>query len=571
MLACLWLWSSVQKVRRMKSILLRLVAVGTVLLICGLANAQEPRVQEIPFPAEAKDISYSKSRGDIRMTFSEDMKAAGEFYRNELTKNQWAKSGKDNVQARFWVQTFKKGNLELVIRTENKGTGSDIRVTPKGFLWDEDLAPRPEDIPVPADAAGIEYDDFFERIKFEHKSTFKEMVEYYNAKLPEKTWAKSGEDSIRSDSAALTRKSGKASLVIRIEAKDEGCTVDIKTKGMSWDQIKLANADKKMKEKESPDSPSGSKAKVPVRPDKAKKDIAKLEKLKSIGSVTIDGKKTELTEVFAYELIAYGEWHTHIVASARPVKTKALLELLAANVPEEEWGSKWEVPAPYIKLIIDADDSLRSMQLYADKIPGSSTGVEGEAIVEAGRARGKAHLKQDNFFEHTYEADITFDTQLINGTTPDNTGLANAPKLENTGKIVLAGTTHSLPHITAYQALQSDRMVTHVLLTEKKVDSAKILAALAKSNEVDLSLIGIQTQIDLTFNENDQLVSVFLYCDGNSINWSGNDKVEADVQSDDNRVRGTTKTTATEDVFGKTLDIQASFDTTILRAAKGSK
>ena len=180
-------------------------------------------------------------------------------------------------------------------------------------------------------------------------------------------------------------------------------------------------------------------------------------------------------------------------------------------------------------------------------------------------------MEQQSFFEHTYEAEITFDTPLINGTTPDNTGLANAPKLENTGKIVLAGTTHSLPHITAYQALQSDRMVTHVLLTEKKVDSAKILAALAKSNEVDLSLIGIQTQIDLTFNENDQLVSVFLYCDGNSINWSGNDKVEADVQSDDNRVRGTTKTTATEDVFGKTLDIQASFDTTILRAAKGSK
>ena len=555
----------------MPSILLRLVAVGTVLLICGLTSAQELHVQEIPFPQEAKEISYSKSRGDIRMTFPQDMKAAGEFYRNELTKNQWMKSGKDNVQARFWVQTFKKGNLELVIRTESNGSGSDIRVTPKGFLWDEDLAPRPQDIPVPEDATNVNYDDFFQRIEFEHKSSFKEMVEYYKTKLPEKTWTKSGEDSVRSESAALLRKSGKASLVIRIEAKDEGCTVEIGTKGMSWDEIKLANAGKKMKEKDSPDSPSGSKAKVPARPDKAKKDIAKLEKLKSIGSVTIDGKKTELTEVFAYELIAYGEWRTHIVASARPVKTKALLDLLQSNTPEEDWDSRWEIPAPYIKLIVDADDSLRSMHLYADKVPGSSTAVKGEAIVEAGRARGKAQLMQQKFFEHTYEAEITFDTQLINGTTPDNTGLANAPKLENAGKIILAGTTHSLPHITAYQTKQSDRIVTHVLLTEKKVDSAKILAALAKSNEVELSVVGIQRQIDLTFNENDQLVSVFLYCDGNSINWSGNDKVEADVQSDDNRVRGTTKTTASEEVFGKTLDFQASFDATILRAPKASK
>ena len=555
----------------MPSIIRRMLTAVTALLICGLASAQEQHVQEIPFPQEAKEISYSKSRGDIRMTFPKDMKAAGEFYRNELTKNQWTKSGKDNVQARFWVQTFKKGNLELVIRTENRGSGCDIRVTPKGFLWDEDLAPRPQDIPVPEDAANVNYDDFFQRIEFEHKSSFKEMVEYYNTKLPEKTWAKSGEDSVRSESAALSRKSGKASLVIRIEAKEEGCSVEIKTKGMSWDEIKLANAAKKMKEKDSPDTPSGTKAKVPARPDKAKKDIAKLEKLKSIGSVTIDGKKTELTEVIAYELIAYGEWRTHIVASARPVKTKALLELLASNVPEEDWDSKWEVPAPYIKLVLDADDSLRSMQLYAEKVPGSSTSVKGEAVVEAGRARGKAQLEQQSFFEHTYEAEITFDTQLINGTPPDNTGLANAPKLENSGKIILAGTPHSLPHITAYQAQQSDRMVTHVLLTEKRVESDKILAALTKSNEVDLSLVGIQRQIDLTFNENDQLVSVFLYCDGNSINWSGNDKVEADVQSDDNRVRGTTKTTAAEEVFGKTIEIQASFDTTILRAAKDSK
>ncbi len=82
-----------------------------ILSLHGLLMAQEHRVQEIPLPKDATDVSYSKSRGDIRMKFPGDMKAAGEFYRTELTQQKWTKPKKDNLQKNFWVQTFANGKL----------------------------------------------------------------------------------------------------------------------------------------------------------------------------------------------------------------------------------------------------------------------------------------------------------------------------------------------------------------------------------------------------------------------------------------------------------------------------
>ncbi len=84
--------------------------------------------------------------------------------------------------------------------------------------------------------------------------------------------------------------------------------------------------------------------------------------------------------------------------------------MLKNNVPEEKWEDQFRLPTPHVRLVLDADDSLRSIQLQAAGVPGSSTEITGEAIVEDGRARGKALLAEDSFFEHTYSAEISFDT-----------------------------------------------------------------------------------------------------------------------------------------------------------------
>ena len=277
---------------------------------------------------------------------------------------------------------------------------------------------------------------------------------------------------------------------------------------MSWDKIKLANANAK-KSKDASSSPSvRSSSNAPSRRSKPKRGIEKLERLPSIASVTIDGKKTPLTEIFAYELIAYGKWRTHIVATAQPVKQDALLKLLQANVPEEKWGEQWKLPSPNVVLILDDDDSLWSVHLHADKVPGSSTAVTGEAVVEDGRARGNAKLKPQKFFEHTYEAEITFDTLMLNPSATPRKLLENAPKLENAGKIIMAGKTFSLPYVTAYEERKASRSVIHVVLTEKPIDPSKILASLKQSGEVGMRIIGIQTQIDFAIDENDIMSSM---------------------------------------------------------------
>ena len=432
-------------------------------------------------------------------------------------------------------------------------------------MWDEDFTPKPEDLPIPEGALQLKYDDFFGSIEFKHDDPPKKLFDFFTAKLDSQTWKKVDEDSLHERSATIKRTSGTASLVIYIGTEDGKTRVDLQTKGMSWDQIKLANANAK-KAKEASPSSTASKSNVPTRPSKPNRGLEKLEKLPSLASVTIDGKKTSLTEIFAYELISYGTWRTHIVATAQPVKQAPLLALLQANIPEEKWEEQWRLPSPNVVLILDDDDSIRSVHLLADKVPGSSTAVKGEAIVEGGRARGKAVLKPQKFFEHSYEAEITFDTQLINTSTAPRKLLEHAPKLANAGKIVLAAKTFSLPYVTAYQVGDANKAVIQVVLTEKPLERAKILASLTQSGEVGISVIGFQTQISFTINQNDELSSMFLWCDGVSVNWSGNEKIQTSVQSEDGRVRGTSKTIAKEDVFGKPCEFEASFDTTILRA-----
>ncbi|MBL8817465.1 MAG: hypothetical protein JNL58_15675 [Planctomyces sp.] len=549
----------------MQRCVFRSIVGAVVLLIHGFAMGQGPRVQEIPLPPEATDISYSKDRGDIRMKFPEDMKAAGEFYRTELTRQKWTRSKKDNLQKNFWVQTFSNGDRTLEVRADNRGTGCEIRLTPTGYLWDEDLAPRPETIPIPEDASDVEYDDFFERIEFKHEDTPEELIEFYASKLIPPTWNKSTEDRADEGSGYLVRESGKASVSIRIEVEDEESVVTISTEGMSWDEIEKKQAEKEEKE-ESEKGDDPAMAEAPKRAEKPKRGIEKLEKLASSASVTVDGKTTQLTEVIAYELISYGEWRTHIVATARPLKQDSLLKLLKSNVPEEKWEDQFRLPMPNVRLVLDADDSLRSIQLQADGIPGSSTEITGEAIVEGGRARGKAVLAGDKFFDHTYSAEITFDTKLINPSEAAPKLLADAPKLDHRGSIKLDGKLNRLPHVIAYEESSSDRKVIHVVLTAKPVDPAKVRASLNKSGELETSVIGFQPQVDLVVDQSDELSSMSIWCDGNSINWSGNDKVTSLIQSEGDRIRGTAQTVSAEDVFGKPCEFEVSFDTVIIRA-----
>lgn len=550
---------------RFKSVLACLV----ILCISLNCHGQNMLVRDIKLPKDATDATYSKSRGDVRFKVSMDMKAAGEFFKNELTKDQWTKPKKDNLQKSFWVQTFSKQGKTLEVRTDNRDGGCEVRLTPTGLLWDEDLAPLVKDIPVPSDASEVKYDDFFESIEFQHTLSTKELSDFYAQKLDSKVWSISGEDSLSERNASLKRVSGTATLSITISTSDQQRKVRIKTTGMSWNEIKKANElaeKKKESSKPAPSTTSSTKNTAPPRINKPAKGIDKMEKLASKCTLTMDGTPIDLKEITAYEVISYGKWKTHVIATAVPLKQEALLALLKSNTPEQDWDQKWKLPTPHVKLVLGETDKPESMQLVANNVPGSESDreLQGEAIVENGRARGTVTMPKGSFFKHNFSVDFTFDVNLLSKDAAPQSQMANAPKLENKGTIIMAGRNVALPNVVAYQRDQGSEKVTFVLLTEKALDPNKIKASLEKSGEVEMSVVGIQPQIEFTINANDEIQSVNFYCDGASLSMSGMNKLDSTVQTEAGRVRGTAKLKNAEDFFGKKIEFQASFDTKLL-------
>lgn len=152
----------------------------------AVAGRSQPHVKELPIPAGATDLTYMKRRGDIRCRVTTDVQPTGEFYAKQLAEQRWTKSGKDNVQRDFWVQKFGRGPLTLEVRVDRRAGGSEVRLTPAGLLWDEDLAPFAKDLPLPTTATVIEYDDFFESIKFHSPDNVKTVADFLSRQLAEK-------------------------------------------------------------------------------------------------------------------------------------------------------------------------------------------------------------------------------------------------------------------------------------------------------------------------------------------------------------------------------------------------
>jgi len=148
------------------------------------------RVRDIPIPDGATDVSYMKRRGDIRFQVTSDFNTAGDFYAKKLAEQKWTKSGRDNLQRDFWVQKFAKDKLSLEVRVDSRGEGSEVRLTPKGLMWDEDDQPTPKDLPLPKDATQLKYDDFFESIEFKSPSNVKTIAEFLTKELGERKWTK---------------------------------------------------------------------------------------------------------------------------------------------------------------------------------------------------------------------------------------------------------------------------------------------------------------------------------------------------------------------------------------------
>ena len=231
---------------------LHLVAAMVVLGLigaCTLALADEMRVLDLPIPDGAMEITYVKRRGDVRFQVTSDFKTVGDFYAQKLAEQRWTKAAKDNLQRNFWIQTFSKDKVSLEVRVDSRDGGSEVRLTPKGMMWEEDDQPTPKDLPLPAQATEIEYDDFFESIEFKSPSNVKTVVKFLTAELDKRNWNKASTEYDLATFVRMTFTQQKSTLEIDVRAEETGCEVDIRTKGMNWDGMK-AEIELAKKEKE---------------------------------------------------------------------------------------------------------------------------------------------------------------------------------------------------------------------------------------------------------------------------------------------------------------------------------
>ncbi len=301
----------------------------------------------------------------------------------------------------------------------------------------------------------------------------------------------------------------------------------------------------------------------PKRKERPQQGIAKLPKLPNEGTVTVNDKSAKLASVIAYEVISNGEWRTKVVATEKPIKQDPLLAKLKKTGSDE--GFSW--PNPRLEIEID-DEGGTTLRLAGEGAVGSASGskLKSDVLVEDGRARGSAQMKEPGeFFDKVYTGTISFDVPVLTRDSTAAKRLTDAPKLAHSGKVTMAGKTYKLANVVAYEVKVFDEKRTALFFSEKPINLDKLKASLTK-NGTDDGLFEFQPQVRLQIDSSDVVSKMDLWVDGASI--SSNADLTGDVVIEDGRARGTATLSKPGEFFGKNYTFEVTFDTEVLPLPK---
>jgi hypothetical protein len=140
------------------------------------------------------------------------------------------------------------------------------------------------------------------------------------------------------------------------------------------------------------------------------KRLVDAPRLANSGTLTIGNKTYKLPSVVAYEMKQFDKPMTTVVLSERPLN----LAKIKAALGKKSADDLFEF-TPQVKLLIDAEDNLSSMHLWADNVSVSGNGdMSSEIVIEDGRARGTARMtKPGEFFDKKYSFQVSFDVELL--------------------------------------------------------------------------------------------------------------------------------------------------------------
>jgi hypothetical protein len=138
---------------------------------------------------------------------------------------------------------------------------------------------------------------------------------------------------------------------------------------------------------------------------------------------------------------------TTVVLSEKPLN----LAKLKAALGKKSADDYFEFTAQ-VKLLIDAEDNISSMQLWADNasLSGNSE-LAGDIAIEGGRARGTAKMiKPGEFFDKKYSFEVSFDVDVLGRPT------SASPKSDAPASGLVADSHDGLPFPEGGEGFQSE-------------------------------------------------------------------------------------------------------------------
>jgi hypothetical protein len=177
------------------------------------------------------------------------------------------------------------------------------------------------------------------------------------------------------------------------------------------------------------------------------KRLVNAARLANAGTLTIGNRTYKLTSAVAYPTKQFDDPVTAIVLSQRPLNVAKIKAALGKKSIEDYFEF-----VPQVKLVVDAEDNVRSQFLWADSTSLSGNdSLAGGVVIEDGRARGSVKLAQPGeFFEKKYTFALSFDVDVL-GTPPSAAGTPASPA----GGLV-ADSHDGLPIPEGYQGIQKE-------------------------------------------------------------------------------------------------------------------
>jgi hypothetical protein len=140
----------------------------------------------------------------------------------------------------------------------------------------------------------------------------------------------------------------------------------------------------------------------------------------------------------------FDEPMTTIVLSEKPMNMTKLNAALGKKAADNYFEF-----TPQVQLVIDAEDNLNSISIWADNISiGGNSGVVGDVVIEDGRARGTARMTEPGeFIDKKYTFEASFDVNLLGRRVPTTPRPAGA---------LAADSFDGLPVPEGHEGMQSE-------------------------------------------------------------------------------------------------------------------